>query len=77
MMNINSVERMIIHIMFNVKVDICKAIRELRVHRRFCNVNDIPLLRDLFVEETITNAEYLIDKNFEKEATTVPQAKLL
>ena len=54
---------------------LCKSIRGLRAHQRFCTINDVPELRELFNEEIITNGENFKDENFE-EATFTPQAKL-
>ena len=54
---------------------LCKGIHRLQAHQGFCTISDVPELRELFNEETITNGEYFEDNNFE-ETIFIPQAKL-
>ena len=75
MMNVYSIERMIIHIMFNVIVENLQSYPwttsppEILYHKWHT------IVKRSFNKEIITNAEYYIDKNFE-EATIAPQGKL-
>ena len=54
---------------------LCKGIRGLRAHQRFCTIGDVLKLRELFNAEIETNGDYFNDENFE-ETTFTPQAKL-
>ena len=54
---------------------LCKGIRGLWAHQKFCTISDVLKLRELFHAEIKTNGDYFHDKIFE-EATFTPQAKL-
>ena len=45
---------------------LCKGIRVIRAHQRFCTVSDVSELRQLFNEEIITNGEYFNDEILER-----------
>ena len=57
---------------------LCKGICGLRAHHRFCKINDMPELRELFNNELVEIREDSItcDKNFEPNDQYIPQNKL-
>ena len=56
----------------------CKGIRGLRAHQRFCKINDMPELRELFNDGLVEIREDSItcDKNFESNDQYITQNKL-
>ena len=57
---------------------LCKGICGLRAHHRFCKINDMPELRELFNNELVEIREDSItcDENFEPNDQYIPQNKL-
>ena len=56
---------------------LCKGIRGLRAHQRFCKINDMPELRELFNNELVEIRDSITcDENFEPKNQCIPQNKL-